>query len=57
IANKPLNIISSDEDAQHERKLHGLADCVKNPNRLIVFSSNIKRMKSRVSYFILFYFN
>ncbi|CAF4340987.1 unnamed protein product, partial [Adineta steineri] len=37
IANKPLNIISSYEYAQHEHKLHGLADCVKNPNQLIVF--------------------
>ncbi|CAF1118839.1 unnamed protein product [Adineta steineri] len=40
IANKPLNIISSDEDAQHEYKLGqvgGVAGCVKNPNRLIVF--------------------
>jgi hypothetical protein len=40
IANKPLNIISADEDSQHEYKLGqvgGLAGCVKNPNRLIVF--------------------
>jgi len=40
IANKPLNILSADEDSQHEYKLGqvgGLAGCVKNPNRLIVF--------------------
>jgi DNA-binding beta-propeller fold protein YncE len=37
---KPLNIFSTDEDSQHEYKLGqigGLAGCVKNPNRLIVF--------------------
>ncbi|UJR10901.1 hypothetical protein I4U23_015089 [Adineta vaga] len=40
IANKPLNIISSDDDSQNAYKLGqvgGLAACVKNPNRLIVF--------------------
>jgi len=40
IPKKPLSIISSDEDSQHEYKLGqigGLAGCVKNPNRLIVF--------------------
>jgi len=40
IANKPLSIKSSDEDSQHEYKLGqvgGLAGCVKNPNRLMVF--------------------
>ncbi len=40
IANKPLSIVSADDDSQHEYKLGqvgGLAGCVKNPNRLIVF--------------------
>ncbi|CAF4289762.1 unnamed protein product, partial [Adineta steineri] len=30
------------EDAQHELKLHGLADCVKNLNQLIVFHRTIR---------------
>lgn len=40
LSNKALNVLSSDEDSQHEYKLGqvgGLAGCVKNPNRLIVF--------------------
>lgn len=40
IATKPLSILSADEDSQHEYKLGqvgGLAACVKNPNRLIIF--------------------
>ncbi|CAF3576524.1 unnamed protein product, partial [Rotaria sp. Silwood2] len=40
IANKPLRIVSSDEDSQHEYKLgqvSGLAASVKNPNRLFIF--------------------
>lgn len=40
LANKQLNLVSNDEDSQHEYKLGqvgGLAACVKNPNRLIVF--------------------
>jgi len=40
IATKPLSLVSSDEDSQHEYKLGqvgGLAACVKNPSRLFVF--------------------
>ncbi|CAF1205646.1 unnamed protein product [Adineta steineri] len=42
IADKPLNTISSDEGAQHEHKLHGLAGSVKNPNRFIVFHRTLR---------------
>ncbi|CAF4252466.1 unnamed protein product, partial [Adineta steineri] len=42
IANKSLNIVSSDEDAQQELKLHGLADSVKNLNQLIVFHRTLR---------------
>lgn len=40
LARKPLEIVSSDDDSQHGYKLgqvSGIAGCVKNPNRLIVF--------------------
>ncbi|CAF5077751.1 unnamed protein product, partial [Rotaria sp. Silwood1] len=40
IGNKPLKLVSSDEDSQHEYKLgqvSGLPASVKNPNRLFVF--------------------
>ncbi|CAF4992946.1 unnamed protein product, partial [Rotaria sp. Silwood1] len=40
IGNKPLKLVSSDEDSQHEYKLgqvNGLAASVKNPNRLFLF--------------------
>jgi peptidylamidoglycolate lyase len=38
--NQPLHLVSADDDVQHEIELGqvgGLAACVKNPNRLLVF--------------------
>jgi peptidylamidoglycolate lyase len=40
VSNKVLHLVSTDEDAQHDIALGqvgGLAACVKNPNRLLVF--------------------
>ena len=54
IPRKPLDIVSADDDSQHQYKLgqvSGIAGCVKNPTRLIVFHRGSREWNEQYCFF------